>query len=70
MENTALIAKLSRTKLSGDRTAELVGKLLRREFDQTNSKDYALEVLTVAYQFNVPQLDEMMADYNEEDYLY
>ena len=68
--NAKVIEKFSRTTLSNDKTRFLLGKCLRKAFDEIKSNaEEAENVLALAWKFQVPQFDEMFQDHQEYDYL-
>ncbi len=58
-----LLEKLSKTKLSGEKTKLIVGNGLRKLFDAALNEDQCEEILVVAWNLQVPQIDEMINDY-------
>lgn len=68
--NAKVIEKFSRTTLSNDKTRFLLGKCLRKSFDEVKSNaEEAENVLALAWKFQVPQFDEMFQDHQDYDYL-
>lgn len=63
-----LLQKLQNTQLADNKSVELLGKIIRKEFDTTQDEDYAFELLQLAYKYQVPQLDDMLNDYEMTDF--
>ena len=62
--NANLVQRFCNTTLSDYKTKELLGKCLKKAFDE--SIDDALEsenILGLAWKFQVPQFDEMFEDH-------
>lgn len=58
-----LIEKLAQTKLSGDKTKEIIGRGLRKLFDAARFAEDCEDILVVAWHLQVPNVDEMISDY-------
>lgn len=67
-EKIHLLQRLEKTFLSGEKSVELIGKIIRKEFDQTDNEDRAFELLQLAYKYQIPQLGEMLDDYSMSDF--
>mgnify|MGYP006175001853 CR=1 FL=1 len=67
-EKIHLLQRLEKTFLSGEKSVELIGKIIRKEFDQTDDEERAFELLQLAYKFQIPQLEEMLDDYSISDF--
>ena len=63
-----LLQRLEKTFLSDAQSLELLGKLIRKEFDATQDEEKAFELLQLAYKYQIPQLDEMLDDYSLSDF--
>lgn len=63
-----LLQKLQNTTLNNQKSLMLMGKLIRKEFDATKDEDRAFELLLLAYKYQVPQLEEMLSDYQLTDF--
>ena len=63
-----LLQKLQNTTLNNQKSLMLLGKLIRKEFDATKDEDRAFELLLLAYKYQVPQLEEMLSDYQLTDF--
>ncbi|OHT44466.1 hypothetical protein [Flavobacterium tructae] len=64
-----LVQRFCNTTLSNNKTKELLGKCLKKAFDE--SIDDALEsenILGLAWKFQVPQFDEMFKDHQNHSY--
>lgn len=64
-----LVQRFHNTTLSDSKTKFLLGKCLKKAFDETI--DNALEsenILALAWKFQVPQFDEMFQDHQNHDY--
>ena len=67
--NTKVIERFSRTTLSNDKTRNLLGKCLKKQFDECVSDALEAEnILALAWKFQVPQFDEMFEDHQNHDY--
>lgn len=67
-EKIHLLQRLEKTFLSGEKSVELIGKIIRKEFDQTDDEEKAFELLQLAYKYQIPQLGEMLDDYSMSDF--
>ena len=63
-----LLQRLEKTFLSDAKSLELLGKLIRKEFDATQDEEKAFELLQLAYKYQIPQLGEMLDDYSISDF--
>lgn len=64
-----LLQKFQNTKLTDEKTKVIVGKCLKKAFDEVkNDALEAEEILYVAWFFQVPQFDEMFADHQNHNY--
>ena len=63
-----VIEILEKTVLSDDKTKEIIGKLIRKDFDETENEEYAFELLQIAYKYNLSVLGEMIDDYSITDF--
>jgi hypothetical protein len=69
MNKNELLQKLQKTKISGVKSLKKLGEIIRREFDNPETKEErAFELLVLAYKFNIPQFDEMLSDYSLSDF--
>ena len=68
MSKVQLLQKLVNTKVDSQKSKELLGSIIRKEFDETKDEDRAFELLTLAWKFQIPQLDEMLNDYSLTDF--
>ncbi|RUT68643.1 hypothetical protein D0817_19990 [Flavobacterium cupreum] len=67
--NANLIQRFCNTTLSNDKTKHLLGKCLRKAFDESISDALESEnILGLAWKFQVPQFDEMFEDHQNHDY--
>ena len=64
----SIILQLENTVLTDEKTKEIIGKIVRKEFDQTQNEEYAFELLQIAYKYNLPELEEMIDDYSISDF--
>lgn len=64
-----LVQRFYNTTLSNDKTKFLLGKCLKKAFDE-NISDAAEseEILGLAWKFQVPQFDEMFLDHQNHEY--
>lgn len=63
-----LIKTLENTQISDKKSLELLGSIIRKEFDQTKNEERAFELLQLAYKYQIPQFDEMLNDYKITDF--
>lgn len=63
-----LLQRLENTFLSDAKSLELLGRIIRKEFDATDNEEKAFELLQLAYKYQIPQLDEMLDDYSFSDF--
>jgi hypothetical protein len=63
-----LLQRLENTSLSDAKSLELLGRIIRKEFDATHNEEKAFELLQLAYKYQIPQLDEMLDDYSISDF--
>ena len=67
MSKLQLLQKLEKTHFT-DNSKELLGRIIKKEFDATESEDRAFELLQLAYHHKTPQLNEMLDGYNLTDF--
>lgn len=64
-----LIQKFQKTKLADEKTKELIGKLI---YDKFHNKDTSMseceELLSLAWQFQITQFNDMLIDFETEFY--
>lgn len=64
-----LVERFYKTSLSNDKTKFLLGKCLKKAFDENISDPTeSEEILSLAWKFQVPQFDEMFEDHQNHDY--
>jgi hypothetical protein len=63
-----LLQRLENTSLSDAKSLELLGRIIRKEFDATDNEERAFELLQLAYKYQIPQLGEMLDDYSFSDF--
>ena len=64
-----LVQRFHNTTLSNDKTKLLLGKCLRKAFDESISDALeSEEILALAWKFQVPQFAEMFQDHQNHDY--
>jgi hypothetical protein len=68
MAKIQILQKLVNTKINNDKSKQIIGNIVRKEFDQTKDEDRAFELLTIAFQWKLPQFNEMIDDYKFEDF--
>ena len=68
MAKIQILQKLANTKIDSDKSKDILGRIIRKEFDETNDEDRAFELLTIAFKWNLPQLGEMIDYYSFEDF--
>ncbi len=62
-----ILIAFSKTIIADKQTTTTIGKLIVKEFSNPNTKEQRLEeLLILAYQFDIPQLEEMMSQFNFE----
>jgi len=65
-----LVEKFHKTTISDPKTKLLLGKCLKKAFDENISDALESEnILALAWKFQVPQFDEMFQDHQNHDYL-
>lgn len=65
-----LVQRFQNTTLSNDKTKHLLGKCLKKAFDESISDALESEnILALAWKFQVPQFDEMFQDHQNHEYL-
>ena len=66
---TNLIERFYKTTLADEKTRFLLGKCLKKAFDENISDAVESEnILALAWNFQVPQFDEMFEDHQNHDY--
>lgn len=68
MKPGELLAKLQNTQISDDKSLNMLGEIIRKEFDQTTNEERAFELLQLAYKYRTPQFEEMLSDYHFTDF--
>ena len=68
MSKIQLLQKLVNTKIDSQKSKELLGSIIRKDFDETKDEDRAFELLTLAWKYQIPQFDEMLNDYSLTDF--
>ena len=68
MSKLQLLQKLVNTKIDCQKSKELLGSIIRKDFDETKDEDRAFELLTLAWKYQIPQFDEMLNDYSLTDF--
>lgn len=68
MANIKILQKLANTKIDSKKSKELLGIIIKKEFDQTKDEDKAFELLFLAFKWAVPQFNEMVDDYEITDF--
>ena len=64
-----LIERFYKTTLADEKTKLLLGKCLKKSFDENISDALESEkILALAWKFQVPQFDEMFQDHQNHDY--
>ncbi|MEC4049775.1 hypothetical protein OX284_010080 [Flavobacterium sp. SUN046] len=64
-----LIEKFKKTKIANEKSKQILGKCLKKAFDEVISDALkAEEILYLAWHFQVPQFDEMFQDHQNHDY--
>lgn len=68
MAKIQILQRLVNTKINNDKSKEILGKIIRKEFDSTDNEEKAFELLTIAFKWNIPQFNEMIDDYEIQDF--
>lgn len=68
MANVQILQRLVNTRISSDQSKEIIGKIIRKEFDETKCEERAFELLQIAFKWNLPQFNEMIDDYSITDF--
>lgn len=68
MAKIHILQRLVNTKINSDKSKEILGTIIRKEFDQTKDEDRAFELLFLAFKWNLPQFNEMIDDYELHDF--
>lgn len=64
-----LLQRFQNTTLSNDKTKLLLGKCLKKAFDENIADALESEnILALAWKFQVPQFDEMFQDHQNHEY--
>lgn len=64
-----LLERFHKTSLADEKTKLLLGRCLRKAFDENISDALESEnILALAWKFQVPQFDEMLQDHENYDY--
>lgn len=65
-----ILLSLSNTVVVGPKSIILFSEIIIKEFaNPDTTEERANELLSLAYQFNIPQLEEMMSQFNFENKL-
>lgn len=65
-----LVQRFHNTTLANKNTKFLLGSILEKAFQETISDALkSEEILALAWKFQVPQFDQMLADHENHDYL-
>lgn len=67
MAKIQILQRLVNTKINNDKSKEILGRIIRKEFDKTDNEEKAFELLKIAFKWNLPQLGEMIDDYSLDD---
>jgi hypothetical protein len=68
MANIQILKRLVNTKIDSEKSREMLGGIIRKEFDATKNEETAFELLFLAFKWNVPQVNEMIDDYSLSDF--
>lgn len=66
MSKLQVLQQLVNTKLDGEKTKKRLGALIRKEFDETKEPEKAIELMAIGWKYQIPQLDEMITDFDVE----
>lgn len=67
MAKVQILQRLVNTQIS-EKSKNLVGEIVRKEFDQTKDEDKAFELLNIAFRWKLPQFSQMIDDYELSDF--
>ena len=68
MAKIQILQQLVNLKISNDKSKQLLGEIIRKEFDATKDEQRAFELLFIAFRWNVPQFNEIIDDYELQDF--
>lgn len=68
MAKIQILQRLVNTKINNDKSKEILGRIIRKEFDSTDNEEKAFELLTIAFKWNLPQFNGMIDDYQLADF--
>lgn len=68
MAKIQILQRLVNTKISSIQSKDLLGALIRKEFDQTKDEDRAFELLFLAFKWNLKVFESMIDDYEIHDF--
>jgi hypothetical protein len=63
MTKSEIIGALASTTLAGEKTKEILGRLIKNGFDTAKEINEQFQFLQLAYQFDIVQLDEMIQEW-------
>ena len=63
----SILEKLKNTQIVHN-SLEKLGAIIRSEFDKTKNERRAFELLQLAYQYQTPQFEGMLSDYDLTDF--
>ncbi len=64
MTKSEIVSALASTKLAGEKTKAILGRLIKDGFDTAKDAKEQFEFLQLAYQFEIAQLDEMIQEWS------
>jgi RNase adaptor protein for sRNA GlmZ degradation len=68
MAKIQILQKLANTKIDCNKSKEMLGKIIKQEFDKEKNENRAFELLFLAFKWNIPQFNEMVDDYEITDF--
>ena len=68
MAKIQILQRLVNTRINNDKSKEILGRIIRKEFDETDNEEEAFELLTIAFKWNLPQFNSMIDDYQLADF--
>jgi hypothetical protein len=68
MAKIQILQRLVNTKINNDQSKEILGSIIKKEFDNTDNEEKSFELLTIAFKWNLPQFNEMIDDYELSDF--
>ena len=67
MKKLEILKRLANAQIS-EKSKNLVGEIVRKEFDLTEDEERAFELLKIAFIWQLPQFGQMLDDYQITDF--